>query len=134
MLQQAQYVIWAGDALRKRSSGFSEEHRMLLTLPRIWKKDEGGRSVWTAKDHAALVKLTVPERIRSHRSEFPEIGELPGNPPIDLQSFDRWWSLERVGSLQQWVEMSGQLKAPDIRCFNPTGLEAVDEWTRNVPE
>jgi hypothetical protein len=134
VFQQAHYVIWASDALKKRAAGLPEDLRALLTLPRIWSKGEGGRSVWTAKDHAALVKLTFLARLHTHRSEFPEIGEILGEEPIGLEAFDLWWSLEWVGSVQRWEDLSGELKAKDVGCLKATGLGQVDHWIRNLPQ
>jgi hypothetical protein len=124
------YLICAKPSLKRRlrrldASAESATRSVLVGNP------EGGRSLWTARDHATLVKIAfLVERFRREaKSRSDTFAALFGSSDLTPRLFDKWWTMERyemateTPHLRVWLRGVRQL-------IPPTGNRHVDSWLK----
>jgi hypothetical protein len=58
------------------------------------------------------------------------IEQLFGEPPFNVEVFDRWWWLEKVSGVEKFEEYEGRAKAtPEFSSLIArTGYDSIDRW------
>ena len=55
--------------------------------------------------------------------------EMFGNPPqYDVETLDRWWTMEHTDSFYEYSYYVGKAKAEDFQQIKKTGDVTVDKW------
>jgi hypothetical protein len=94
----------------------------------LFKHSEGGRTVWTVQDHAAVVKLLIV----SHFKHLYDDNFLKA-APVSLDFFDQWWTLERYHGVENDLDaVAADLSPAVLSTFTPTGNELVDAWIADL--
>src|SRR5260221_7313727 len=101
MRVETHYVIRPNNHLLELSTKWSQDLYTLLCRPKLWVKEEGGRTAWSAEEYTAQVKLLFLLWLKSNFADHGITGvaetvqTLLGEPPYNLSTFDKWWIVER---------------------------------------
>jgi hypothetical protein len=102
----------------------------ILLEPIVLCNSEGGRTIWTEKDHAMTVKLTF---LASLKQYDPPLGtdagfeHVLGSSLISIDLFDRWWTIRRL-MLDDSTKMLWPYLANNLDRVKRTGNTLVDAW------
>ena len=95
MIYMAYYVIYPTHHLGERVEHETENLRLFVQTPRLWIKEQGGRTAWGAEDYEEHAKLLfLADLLTSAEEDAPRqclLDELLGTPPYTTAPFDRWW-------------------------------------------
>jgi hypothetical protein len=130
MKYEAYYVIKPKLELLDKLDGY--ENSEVLTEKVLWQGSEGGRTAWTESDYICRVKLLFLLHIKYEYSNIEEYKIIMEHNPISIESFDKWWKIERyvVEENIKNIEMSiKELKGVSIQ---NTNKPVIDSWIDNL--
>ena len=138
MRVEAHYVIRPNTQLLQKSAEWSQESGELLRRPVVWTKEEGGRTAWTPQEWTAQVKLLFLLWLKHN---FADNGTTPvsetvhsllGEPPFNLATFDKWWTVERFTGLESFEGIQDSLSEQDFAAIGEINVSRVDHWIANL--
>lgn len=126
------YVMRPKPELLERGKSWADEIRGALSFPILFRKWEGDYRVWSPDDHAIEVKLLALLEMWNLLPS-PEMLEqvLPG-AKMDVQTFDRWWMLERIGNMRNVHDIEEEIPEALVGTVQPTGNARVDQWLERM--
>lgn len=102
----------------------------ILAERMLFKHSEGGLTIWTHEDHAAVIKLLI---VAYFKRLYPD--EFLRAAPVSVEFFDQWWTLERYDGLENDLDVIVDDLPPEvISSFTSTGNELVDAWLADLKE
>jgi hypothetical protein len=120
------YLIQATDNLREAVAHLDADSREFWCRPIMWSKGESDRSVYSATDHLAELKIVFVAYLFAEYSHLDEFQEVFGELPINLNSFDKWWSVNRYSVEDDFDLVLRGISASILEKFEATGHPAVD--------
>lgn len=136
------YVIRPNSRLNSTLDEISEDWPCLLRAPVLWSRVEHKSEVYSVRMWSELriiqVKLMFMADLAAEylndcseeRTSFQEfVHSLLSFPPIRLEAFDQWWTIERLESLDTQYEQAEAELPSWVRCaIKPPDVEGANEW------
>jgi hypothetical protein len=102
MINTAFYIVRPTATLLQKLGTCSFETALTLGYPVMWSRAEADRTAWTRNDYKEQIKLLFLAELASdydgttYLDLQQVLDELLGTPPWTVDTFDRWWQLERI--------------------------------------
>lgn len=144
MLMTCYYLIRPSPQLLRRLQQEGEDAVALLGEASLWEKVETGNPSIPFSDwlllRVAQVKLLFMLNLKADylddghsegdRSRFAYfLGELLGLPTLRVETFDRWWSVERIDSLgAKYEQVESSFTAEQLACLEVPQISSADLW------
>jgi hypothetical protein len=124
------YYACKGKPALQSNDGLEPDLVEILTDRMLFKHSEGGVTIWTHDDDAAVVKLLIVAYFKRH---YPD--EFFKAAPVSVEFFDQWWTLERYDGLENDLDVIVDDLPPElISSFTSTGMELVDAWITDLKD
>ena len=128
----AYYLIRPLPSSSSRFLEFGESVAGRLTAPQLWRNGEGGRTGWWVEEHALAVKLLFLASLHHRFGPTDAFQPFLVALPINVESFDRFWTLERHEIDHERTDVERLLEAELVEQMEPTGNALVDGWLENL--
>jgi hypothetical protein len=132
MLQTAYYLIRPSSPLRDHLTSKSSDYVDILLRPVLLSNGETDRSAWGEEDHAARIKLVFLAYLWHEYSRDPEFQQLLMGFSIGLETFDRWWILERHLLEGSAEALEKGIDSQTVERMRLTALPLVDRWASDL--
>src|SRR5215831_16614919 len=132
MRVETHYVIRPNPQLLEKSVEWSPASGDLLRRAVMWSKEEGGRTAWMPHEYIAQVKLLFLLWLKYNFADngiadaAEIVHSLLGEPPFNLSTFDRWWTVERFAGNESFEFVRDSLREQDYAAIGEINMSRVD--------
>lgn len=132
MMKFVYYVVRPKRELLDLGKSWDDDIEGALLFPQIFRSRECDYRIWRPDDYAMKVKFIAILEMWDLLPS-PELFEqvLPG-AKVDAETFDRWWTLDRITSTTNVHDIEEGLPEALIKTVQPTGNVHIDEWLEHL--
>ena len=142
IFQQAYYLIRPNSSLKQRLDATAADWTCLLSEPAIWSRRESSEirlpvSTWVVLREVQVKLLFMLEIFSEYfdGAESPStdlqvfLRDLLDLPEIRVETFDKWWSLERFDGIENsYDDVESRLTKDLVRTLAIPSIEGALEW------
>lgn len=120
-------TIYLVEPTAELSKSCEQNHELweCIREPIAWTAEEGGQAVSTEVERSSRVKILA---LGFFLGEFRKLDELLCSPSVEVEIFDKYWTLSRIepeGTIRELAEETSEIIQTR---FKPTGNSNVDDW------
>lgn len=122
------FFVRPSERLQSRIAQFPSQLGHALGQCVLWSKVEGQRTTWTDEDGKCQIKLTFLASLKNDYCQDPAFEILFGSFPLNVLTFDEFWTIEQVVSEEALESAEQELEGWVIDQLQKTGRPLVDAW------